>query len=392
MASTPDDPAALRQAWGQFCDVLRESGEEVLRQSPTGDELDRAEGFRYLSRLVRSAFEGAFEAADPSDPRIEPMYAARTSIAQRNPDQIYLRATLAPDLEYRLRGRRGSGGSLSFVTRSSGTGGPEEGLTGFLDGADVVDEGDGTFEIVISRRKQARNWLPMSAGSDLLMIRELFGAPGSAVPSVMTIERLDGDAEDTPLSAADVVGALAQAGGMINGLLRRFGGWTIRAAERPNRLWTMTELLGEGEILRVGGSPGIDYALGYWAIGPDQALVVDVPDPPGQRWSFQLMNYWQENLNLPWSGSSLNDATATPDDDGSVHLVVARDDPGVANWIDTARHDHGVMLFRRFDQPAGQVLPEARLVPLDGVTNGGTGDATWRRRQAAPGYLTARIG
>ena len=32
--------------------------------------------------------------------------------------------------------------------------------------------------------------------------------------------------------------------------------------------------------------------------------------------------------------------------DGSFRLVVAHEDPGVDNWLDTAGHDHGTMCVR----------------------------------------------
>lgn len=391
MSAAPGPIESARQAWEDFCASLARAGDEMLRQCPVGDELDCAEGFRYLSRLTRSAFEQAFEAAGPEAPRIEPMYALRTSIAQRNPDQVYLRARLAGHHDYRLSGRRGSGGALSFVTRASGEGDAGEGLTGFLDDSELDCAPDGTFEITVSAREQPGNWLAMSPSSDLLMVRELFGDPQTAEPSVLEIERIDGAAEEADLDLGAVTGGLSRAGTMINGILSRFGGWTVRCAEQPNRLWPKDELLGAGEIVRVGGSPGIDYCLGYWQLAPDEALVVEVAPSPDDHWSFQLMNYWQENLNLPWSGSHLNAATARAGEDGSVSLVVAGPNPGLANWIDTAGHAHGVMLFRWFGAAVDQPPPATRVVKLAEIEGDGAPDDD-RRRTVAPGYRAERIG
>ena len=364
----------------------------MLRQSPPGDELDGAEGIRYLSRLVRAGFEQFFEAACSDAPRIEPMFAARTSVAQRNPDQIYLRALISGEREYRLTGTRGSGGALSFVTRSTGQRGAEEGITGFLDDRELTCEPDGTFEIVMSTRKHPGNWLPMAPSSDSLMIRELFGDPDGAVPSVVSIERLDGPPSEPPLTVDRVVTALDHTAGTIRMLLTRFGEWTVRCAEQPNRLWTKEDLLGAGEVVRVGGSPGIDYCLGYWSIAPGEGLLIDIRPEPGDRWAFQLMNYWQENLNLPWSTANLNDATARPEADGSVRLLVASTDPGSANWIDTDAHDHGVMLFRWFGQNIERPLPTVAVVKLADVASDAAGGAERRRSLVAPGYRSPRIG
>jgi hypothetical protein len=386
------DDARIRDAWADFCAALRQLGDQVLSEVPSGDELDCAEGIRYLSRLVRSAFDQVFESASPDAPRIEPMYSPRTSVAQRNPDQIYLRANVTSRHDYRLIGRRGTGGVLSFATRAGRQGSPEEGLTGYLDDSDLAIAPDGSFEVLVSALPQHANWLPMSSATDLLMVRELFDDPEGAVPSVLSIERMDGQLEEVTLTIDATRQALAQAAASVRGLLGRFGGWTSRCTTQPNRLWTMDELLGEGGILQVGGSPGIDYNIGYWEIGADQALVIETAPEPGDRWSFQLMNHWQENLNLPWSASHLNHATAQLGPDRSLRLVVAVQDPGVENWIETAEHSHGVMLFRWFGETHDRPQPTIRVVPLSELEPNRSQEHVRRSRQVAPGYLGPRIG
>lgn len=49
------------RAWGEFCDALHQVGEIVLRNEATADELDRAEGWRYLSRLLRGGLKTFLE-------------------------------------------------------------------------------------------------------------------------------------------------------------------------------------------------------------------------------------------------------------------------------------------------------------------------------------------
>jgi hypothetical protein len=45
------------ESWAQFCDALKAAGAEVLRPETPATELDRAEGWRYLTRLTRVALE-----------------------------------------------------------------------------------------------------------------------------------------------------------------------------------------------------------------------------------------------------------------------------------------------------------------------------------------------
>jgi hypothetical protein len=53
-------------------------------------------------------------------------------------------------------------------------------------------------------------------------------------------------------------------------------------------------------------------------------------------------------------------------DDGSFRLVVAHEDPGVANWMDTAGHEHGTMCVRwvradAYPEPICRVVKVADL-------------------------------
>ena len=52
------------QAWEEFCDTLKHAGALILSKRSPRSPLDRAEGFRYLSRLTRLALEKFVEHND----------------------------------------------------------------------------------------------------------------------------------------------------------------------------------------------------------------------------------------------------------------------------------------------------------------------------------------
>src|SRR5690606_26342351 len=57
------------ESWAAFCDGLKEAGNKVIMAPGTPyNALDRAEGWRYLSRLTRAALESFVEAADTTAP------------------------------------------------------------------------------------------------------------------------------------------------------------------------------------------------------------------------------------------------------------------------------------------------------------------------------------
>jgi hypothetical protein len=63
-------------------------------------------------------------------------------------------------------------------------------------------------------------------------------------------------------------------------------------------------------------------------------------------WSFSLGNVWWETIDYGNRQSSLNGHQAVVDDDGKVRVVVAHQDPGAANWLDTGGHSEGAIILR----------------------------------------------
>ena len=53
-----------------------------------------------------------------------------------------------------------------------------------------------------------------------------------------------------------------------------------------------------------------------------------------------------------------------PSADGLIRFVLAHEDPGVPNWLDTAGHEVGLLTYRWF-WPESDPSPSARLVPFD---------------------------
>jgi hypothetical protein len=73
-----------------------------------------------------------------------------------------------------------------------------------------------------------------------------------------------------------------------------------------------------------------------------------------------------ESLDYRYHRIALNHAQVRPGPDGQVRLVVAHQDPGLPNWIQTAGHRRGTMCLRwvgatHHPEPALQVVGLADL-------------------------------
>ena len=98
-----------------------------------------------------------------------------------------------------------------------------------------------------------------------------------------------------------------------------------------------------------GGDGSIYYFQSYWKLGADEALIVRAPViPPCESWNFQVSNYWMESLDFRFHRIHINKHSAAYEDDGSVTIVLAHENPGpkYPNYLETAGHSQGGMLFR----------------------------------------------
>ena len=108
--------------------------------------------------------------------------------------------------------------------------------------------------------------------------------------------------------------------------------------------------------------------IGSWELGPDDALLMEVTPPDGLYWSYSFGNPWWETIDYANHQSSLNGHQAVVDDDGILRVVVAHDDPGVANWLDTAGHSAGPVILRCVRTRVRAGSHHARVLPFDKIT------------------------
>lgn len=348
------------RTWDAFCDRLKEAGQVILRPEAPAGEIDRAEGWRYLSRLTRIALEMMLEHADVDFPTFYSASHATAKIGADNPDNIYFNATIAGDREYRLRGVRGTVPVLSFGTKANRY--ATEGTmvsTGELDGSELIVDSDGTFEVAVSRERRPGNWLPLGADSTLLIVRQTFLDRPKETPATVTIERVGGPSRPEALTAERLDRGLAATAAFVTGTARTFADWASGFQLQPNTLATVDQ----AKFRRAGGDPTIFYLHGYWEVAADEALVIDTPVPECEVWNFQLNNHWMESLDYRYLPVCVNKHTARYNPDGSVTFVIASADPGRGNFLYTAGHDRGTMLLR-WTSARQHPIPTCRLVKL----------------------------
>ena len=367
---TPDDVAAQRvvsgQSWNEFCDSLKAAGAALSFPGAPRDPFSQAEGYRYLSRLARAGLMAFVEHADPNAPVLHRVANETTKLGADNPDNFYQTASLDGNYDYKITGRRNTIAYLSLGTQA-GNYGQGGGLppTGYIESDQIEMDEDGCFELVLSARPQEGNWLPMTPETGALVVRQTFLDRDTEVPADLAIERINCPEEErraSHLTPTALDEGFKNAAALAAGAPLLFAKWARDFQKHSNELPQF-----DPEVsLAAGGDPNITYYHSHWALAEDEALVIEVTPPECEHWNFQLNNYWMESLDYRHFTIHTNKHLARYEDDGSVRLIVAHEDPGHPNWIETAGHTFGTMCFR-WVRAEEHPQPRTRVVKLSSL-------------------------
>jgi hypothetical protein len=203
---------------------------------------------------------------------------------------------------------------------------------------------------------------PSSAGQ--LVIREVYG-DWAARRGTFTISRSDtvGTAPP-PLSRAMIEKRYSAAGKQ---LVNRVKTWL----QFPQ--WFYLDLPVNTMVaprLTPGGLATQYSSVGHFELRPDEALVITLPATDAPYLGFQLGSLWYISLDYINHQTSLNNTQAQVDPDGMVRIVVADQNPGVTNWVETLGHRRGFLQFR-WQRVSRQLTeadgPTVELVNIDAL-------------------------
>ena len=360
-ADIHDHRIVTGKAWEEFCDQLKLAGASLMHPGTPRDPFQQAEGVRYLSRLTRAGLEAFVEYSDPAFPVFRQMVHETVKMGADNPDNVYLNAQISGKYEYRITGKRNTIDYLGFFTQN-GNYGTSGGLApcGKIEGSQLVLEPDGSFEIILSKVPKGKNWLKIEDNTTLAMVRQTFLDRSKEKPAEVHIENLDSRKSPSPLTSTQVDEGLKTASMFVAGAPLLFARWAQGFRKHTNKLPQFDPAVSTA----AGGDASIIYHHSHWQLNDDEMLVIEVNPPDCDTWNFQLNNYWMESLDYRYHTISINKASAVPEPDGSIKVIVSHSDPGHPNWIETAGHHEGTMCWRwyRLREGASPAEPVCTVV------------------------------
>ena len=353
----------LRAAWDEFCDGLKGAIDHVVDPEREVDDDERAEGIRHMLRTLGRQVEETFENDDPLHPELGWSYPSK--MGQDNPDGLYQTAPMDLQYTYRLSGNVGTVRSLgcSIMTWTFGTA-PIRQLVE-LDGADLVVDENGEFEVFFSPDPApvdaaTGTWHQLEPVVTRMLLRQFFADWTNERPAELHLECMSADAPPPRLTPTTVIDKLQRVGAMTN-LMGNYWTGFAEVHMHEGEINRFAPPLSDGQTQNLGGTERQAYNQCMWRVGPDEALVLSFTPPRCFYWEVQLGDRWYQSLDYVNRPVTLNDAQADVDADGVVRIVIAGEDPGIVNWLDTAGGTDGYLTLR-FNLAESRPVPEIEMV------------------------------
>jgi hypothetical protein len=359
--------AAFRELHARIGEQL----DVVLADSRTPEEA--AQGMRFLLRVLAMSTE----VVGDGNPRA-PFWARSDTPGRKvggdNPDAEYDAVKLDGQYRYRIRGNAGTVSHFSLTFNAGGEG--RRRTFDYRNESSLGLDGNGNFTLVLSGTKPSEpgTWIETPEGPYSILVRQFIGSREKETLATYDIEMLD-DAERIALQphtdAEIAAGIRATAGAFsIMSSLHRFV--YPELFDTPH---TFVRANSDELGADISGTDNL-YMFATFDLGDDEALVVDVQPLEVTYWNIAVMTRFHEILDYHARPTSRTMTEVTPEPDGTIRLVLTHGQPVHPNWLDTAGHRYGILLFRWVGpRDAITELPTARLVPLSEVGGFLTGKA-----------------
>ena len=354
-----DDDFDVTAAWHAFSTRLSDTGTRLAQPPFPASGADRALCARHLARQLVMALQTELEFGDARTPAFHRYEEPWVQWGGPNPDNVYARAAIDPTATYRVYGNVSGVRAALFSLVEGDMHLGEYGVFSEHALSDLHVAADGSLELRISPDHHEHNWIASHTDARLLLVRQYVCDWEHDRAATLTIERVDtrGIPPDPP-TAAGISSALDRAATWIERSIEYWSAYVERSRDALPRNSVSPPTTPKG------GAPSIAYGAGWWQLDRGDALLVTTDVPDADYWGWTAHHrYRLDSGDFANRQTTLNMVQTVVDDDARIRLVVAHDDPGIANWIDTEHQPEGMLVYRSIGTRSRPTL-ESRVVPL----------------------------
>jgi len=266
-----------------------------------------------------------------------------------NPDNAYRTVPIDYNARYVIHGQRMPGG-VANVTYTLVADTSTSVTLASLEGRDVEVDENGGFSITIDNQPAngRKNHLQSTPRVMYLFVRDCYNDWVRETPNALRAERLDAPSRG-PMTLDEM--AEFAAFHMVEGVYISY--WFTRLNYGvPTNTINPPRMAG---IL--GGLVSQGNSLGVVQLEDDEAMIVTATDGGAEFRNFLVNDVWFMSVEFWKRQSSLNPGQMAADADGRFTYVIAHEDPGVHNWVDTGG------LGELYGQHRWQGLPRGNVPP-----------------------------
>jgi hypothetical protein len=263
-----------------------------------------------------------------------------------NHDTIYGFAPIDATGTYRVSGTLGTETIAQLMFRKDGanTGQVHGATLSEIDVQAIQTGPDRRFSLLLSAERPLAYqglWFPIPSQSTGLIARHVTELP-EQTDGVWALERLDRTPSSTAGSAAEInerVATMTSFAANMNAML-------LRLVKKMQDTGNVNKLVGD-KFQGNGGIADQMYFQGLFEFDVDEVIVVESELPHAVNyWSVQLLDPFYSAIDFIFHSAAYNGRQAQLDADGKARFVIAREDPGVANWLDPAGWQRGGFFWR----------------------------------------------
>jgi hypothetical protein len=375
-----------QSAWNEFADQLKRIGEKITGPTGARNGRERAEGYRYLMRLISAAHQLEME-VDRRHPVLARMMTPIRKFKGDGTDTLYHEAKLDASLSYRVKVIRGQDIFFSATVYAHDDAGAyyivddliDDAITWQTRGAEEVAE----IHLSAERPEGARNWIGLKENGPIFFTRQYFPEFVDATdigryrPAVFEIECLSDVAVPAPYCETDLAEGLRRAIDFIDDAsdvsigLSIFAGLNLVSYEKTQQGqrvdathitegkmrvdddrhddYTPEQLAAMVDPKLVANNlpgPGIQYMGAWFKLRDDEAIKITGRDVPCRYWSCQILTRYLESGDYRHHRVGINNRQVKLAGDGSFVIYASHENPGVDNWISTQGYTNGHILIR----------------------------------------------
>lgn len=348
---------ASHQALLDFEEALATARRMVLNDART--EQEAAEGMRWLLRVIAMSVEVAAD-ANPRMPHFQRMDTLVRKVGGDNPDAEYEFVAIDGQYDYKITGNVGSVRYLG-LTFNAGQGNTPRRQFAYLSDKTLNLDEAGNFTLIISQEAPdiPGQWVQTPADASGILVRQYIAQREHEELPSFHIEVLGDVLPFRPVTDQEVADAI------IGTSYAFFSLTTLHHRVLPE-LMEKTNFFIKATSENLGGAiSGNDnlYMIGSYQLADDEALLMRVQPPDTRYWNIALESRWHEIADYLHRPTSLTLDEVQYSEDGSVEFVVAHQDPGHPNWLDTSGHNFGFITLRWVEAKGLKVpLPELQVI------------------------------